>query len=137
MPLLLNADYEYLTSAGLMYEEDLDHRFLVIRGYPVNEGMYQFDGSSVEQVDILSIIPENYNTSGCDMFWVHPAVSRADGGQIPSTGGDDRVYNGVTFVRWSRHWQKAESWKPKVDGIQKLLDRIEWALQHPNPAEKV
>jgi hypothetical protein len=135
MPLLLNADYEYLASAGLTHEEDPEHRFLVIRGYPVKEGMYQFNGSPVEKVDILSIVPENYNTSGCDMFWVCPAVSRADGGQIPATGGDDRVYEGVTFVRWSRHWQRAD--KPKVDGVQKTLDRIEWALRHPDPAEKV
>jgi hypothetical protein len=134
MPLLFEDDYEYLKSTGLKYDEYADQRFLVIRAYPVPEGKYMFEGQPVRTVDVLSIIPPNYNTEGCDMFWVHPAISRADGKPIPATGGDDRVFDNTTFVRWSRHWP-ADRWRPKVDTIETILSRIDWALHNPDPAE--
>ena len=86
----------------------------------------------LRQVEVLWIVPSDYNTSGGDMFWVHPALSRADGKEIPSVfgfgGGDARHFKGKEYCRWSRHWNSA-SWKPKTDNIHKVLDRIEWALK--------
>lgn len=131
MALLFDADYEYLKSVGLEYDEYVDQRFLVIKNYPVADGLYVMGGQPINAVDVLSIIPPNYNAAGCDMFWVYPAISRADGKVIPATGGDDRTFNGVTFVRWSRHWQP-DQWKPKVDAVETLLSRIEWALKNPD-----
>jgi hypothetical protein len=135
MSLLFDEDYKILKESGLEFEEDGGQRFLVIKNFPLPPALYNHNGVLLDQVEILWIVPPNYNTSGGDMFWVHPALARADGKLIPNVagfgGGDPRHYNGKEYCRWSRHWP-AESWKPKVDNIQKVLDRIEWALKKPD-----
>jgi hypothetical protein len=135
MGLLFDEDYQYLQKSGLEFEEDENQRFLIIKNYPLPPGLYVYNGTSLEQVEVLWIVPPNYNTSGGDMFWVHPALTRADGKEIPAAapfgGGDPRHFRDKEYCRWSRHWPQ-ESWKPKVDNIMKVVDRIEWALRRPD-----
>lgn len=133
MSLLFEEDYQYLKESGLDYEEDQGQRFLIIKNYPLPQSLHTQDGNPAEHIEVLWIVPSNYNTSGGDMFWVHPGVIRADGAPIQAAflfgGGDARHYNGKEYCRWSRHWTKPGSWTPKVDNIKKVLTRIEWALQ--------
>jgi hypothetical protein len=134
MPLLFDADYSILKDCGFEYEEDANNRFLVIKNFPLEKGLYVANGNSVEQVEILSVIPSDYNTSGCDMFWVYPQLSRMDGKEIPNISGpgqDSRTFDGKEYCRWSRHWQSG-TWKEKEDNIQKIIDRITWALKKPD-----
>jgi len=119
----------------LKIEEDPKQRFLIIKNFPLSPGLYSYEKQELNQVAVLWIVPMDYNTSGGDMFWVHPALTRTDGKPIPNTsdfgGGDSRHHNGKEYCRWSRHW-KPTSWKPKIDNFQKVLDRIEWALKKPD-----
>lgn len=135
MALLFDEDYQILKASGLEYEEDETQRFLLIKNFPLAHGLYNSSGVALEQVEVLSIIPPDYNTSGCDMFWVHPALARADGKMIPNAFGFGGSYahhfKGKEYCRWSRHWEQG-AWKPKIDNIQKVLDRIEWALKNPD-----
>lgn len=135
MPILLDEDYEILKGSSLDFEEDETNRFLIIRKYPVTPDFYTYNGKVIDSVDVLVVIPANYNSSGTDMFWVNPPLSRKDGKLIPgafvSGQGDARMHKGTEFCRWSRH-HNAESWKPKVDNIEKILGRIEWALKNPD-----
>lgn len=135
MALLFDEDYEILSSSGLNYEEDETKRFLVIKDFPLKPGLYELGNECIEKVDVLVVIPTNYNTSGNDMFWFYPPLTRADKKQIPAAfifgQGDSRIYNGKEFCRWSRHF-KPETWRPKIDNILKILSRIEWALRKPD-----
>jgi hypothetical protein len=135
MALLFDEDYQILEKSGLGYEEDEVQRFLLIKNFPLAPNLYTHSGVTLKLVDVLWIVPSDYNTSGGDMFWVNPALSRADGKVIPAVfgfgGGDARHFKGKEYCRWSRHWNNA-SWKPKTDNIQKVLDRIEWALKNPD-----
>jgi len=135
MALLFDEDYNILRKCGTDYEEDEVNRFLIIKNFPLKVGLYVHADKPINQVEVLYMIPPDYNTSGGDMLWVHPALTRADGKTIPQAfgfgGGDSRSFNGKEYCRWSRHF-KPGSWKPKVDNIQKILDRIEWALRKPN-----
>ncbi len=135
MPLLHENDYQILEDSGLEYVEEESVRFLVIKNYPLPDGKYVSDGKILKTVEILVVIPGNYNTIGCDMFWVFPLLKRADGKNIPNVsevgGSDPRHFKGKEYCRWSRHY-KPNTWKPKVDNIQKILDRIEWALRNPD-----
>lgn len=135
MALLFDEDYELLRNVGLNYEESEAERFLVIKNFPLSHGLYVNGGVPLEQVEVLWVVPPDYNMSGGDMFWVHPPLTRADGKTIPCAfgygGGDARYFDGREYCRWSRHWN-AVTWKPKVDNIQKVLDRIEWALKRPD-----
>lgn len=136
MPLLFDEDYNILKESGLEYEEDESLRFIVIKNFSLLAGLYVHASKPIEQVEVLWVVPQNYNSSGGDMFWVYPALARANGKQIPnvsaSGGVDPRHFMGKEYCRWSRHWNKPGSWKPKVDNIQKVLDRIEWALKRPD-----
>lgn len=135
MALLNGEDYQILQEASLEFEEDTAQRFLIMKNFPLSAGLYSHNGQALDQAEVLWIVPSDYNTSGGDMFWVHPALVRTDGKVIPSAsvsgGPDPRHYNGKEYCRWSRHW-KPTSWKPKVDNIQKVLDRIEWAFKKPD-----
>jgi len=135
MNLLFDEDYEVLRNSGLEYMEDFSQRFLIITNYPLNEGQYVFNGEPIHSVEVLSVIPINYNMEGTDMFWTHPFLTRADGQAIPATmqfgGGDKRIFGGKEYCRWSRHFP-AGSWKGKIDNVQKILSRIEWALRNPD-----
>lgn len=135
MQLLFDEDYETLQNSGLIYEEDELNRFLVIKNYPLNSVLYIFNDLPINEVEVLVVIPANYNTSGTDMFWTHPFLRRVDAKPIPNImefGGEDaRFFNGKEYCRWSRHYT-ADSWSPKVDNIQKILSRIEWALKKPD-----
>jgi hypothetical protein len=132
MSLLLDTDYEELTACRLEYVEDEPNRFLVLNNYLLVEGLYQ-----QKSCDIFVVVPQNYNQDGNDMFWTCPRLVRADGKQIPATnelgGGDNRIFNGKEFCRWSRHWQGGSSvWKPGKDNIVTILRRIAWALGNPD-----
>ncbi len=135
MKLLLDKDYEILKEWGLEYEEDANSGFLVLMNFPLLPGFYSFNGRVIETVEVLYIIPSNYNMSGGDMFWTHPYLTRVDGKAIPATmqfgGGDARQFKSKEYCRWSRHF-RPDSWKPKVDNIEKILSRIEWALKNPD-----
>lgn len=138
MPLLFDEDYEVLKEAGFEYEEDEQNRFLIIKNFPLAAGMYVAGDKPVTSVAVLSVIPPNYNTAGCDMFWVYPQLARADKKPIPQISGpnqDSRKHNGIEYCRWSRHWNK-HPWKPKVDKVRTILDRIEWALKNPDADKK-
>ena len=135
MALLCDEDYRILKESGLNHEEEERQRFLVINNFPLPSGLYVHGSETLEQVEVLWVIPTDYNTSGGDMFWVYPPLARTDGKAIPATfgfgGGDARYFQDKEYCRWSRHWD-VTAWKPKVDNIQKILDRIEWALKNPD-----
>lgn len=135
MPLLLDSDYAYLADAGLEVIEDEASRFLIFRKFPLPAGLYVVAGAAQQAADVLYVIPPNYNTAGGDMFWVRQPLERADGKAIPNVaelGQDNRIHGGVEYRRWSRHWNNRE-WKPKVDDIRKIVDRIRWAFEYPDP----
>lgn len=135
MPLLFDEDYDILENSGLVYEEDEASRFLIIKDYPLKPNLYKYNETPIDKVDVLVVIPPNYNTSGTDMLWTYPPLKRIDNIPIPCTmdfgGGDARFFGGKEFCRWSRHYQP-NSWSPKIDNIQKILSRIEWALRNPD-----
>jgi len=136
MGLLFDFDYEYLKEISQEVEEAEDTRFIIFKNFPLPTGMYVSGGSPVEAVDVLYIIPENYNTAGGDMFWTYPLLARADGVAIPNIGTgkpreDSRTHNDREYFRWSRHWHK-NPWKPKKDNVRTIIDRITWAFAHPD-----
>jgi hypothetical protein len=138
MALLFDSDYLFLKGTGLEYEEEEASRFLIFKNFPLAPGLYISNGQPIQTVAVLNVIPPNYNTAGCDMFWVYPQLARADGKAIPAIGGpgqDSRNYNGIEYCRWSRHWNK-KPWKSKVDNIQTILSRVEWAFKNPD-ADKI
>ena len=136
MPLLFDSDYEHLKEIGQNFAEDEKNRFLIFKDLPLPEGQYVADGAAISFVDVLYIIPPNYNVAGGDMFWTNPMLARADGQPIPSIGNgqagqDSRMYDDKEYHRWSRHWNH-NPWKPKVDDVRTIVDRLTWAFKYPD-----
>lgn len=138
MALLLDEDYAYLTEAGIEFEEDEANKFLIFRNFPLPEGLYNAGADVRTSVDVLYIIPSNYNTTGGDMFWVNPSLTRVDGVVIPAVSGpgqDSRTHANIEFLRWSRHWGN-KPWKPKIDNVRTIVDRLTWAFTNPDAKRK-
>lgn len=134
MPLLFETDYQYLGGIDLDYVEDEASRFLILKKFLLPPGVYRANGHPRAAVDVLYVVPPNYNVEGGDMFWVNPQLERIDGKPIPNISGpgqDSRTHNEVEYMRWSRHWNN-RPWRPKVDNIQMIVDRITWAFKHPD-----
>lgn len=134
MTLLFDDDYKVLENSGIHIEEDEPNRFIVFKNFCLPEGTYEVDGLPAKNVDVLYILPATYNSEGGDMLWTYPRLFLKGGAVVPSTGApneDSRTHKGLIFCRWSRHWNKTP-WKPKVDNIQTILDRITWAFKYPD-----
>lgn len=131
MPLLLDSDYAELQERGISFAEDETRRFLILKNFELPESTYR-----QEVCDVLIVIPANYNQAGNDMFWTHPQLDRLGGASIPAAdgpGANGQEYEGRIFCRWSRHWQSgAGMWKPGLDNVTTILNRITWALNHPD-----
>ena len=133
MALLLDDDYAKLADRGITYQEAEQQRFFIFTNFVLPAGLY-----TVPQCDVLVVIPPNYNQAGNDMFWCAPNLLRADGAPIPQVlppgGGDNRIWNGREFCRWSRHWnpQNPSVWRPGFDDIISIYRRVECALRNPS-----
>ena len=132
MPLLLDEDYDALKERGISFVEDEVQRFFVVRGYRLPEDVYK-----QEFCDFLIIIPPNYPQAGNDMLWTSPRLIRTDGKPIPATnnvgGGDNKIFEGQEFCRWSRHWNQGSSvWRAGKDNFVTIFRRIDWAFRKPD-----
>lgn len=132
MPLLFDEDYSKLKDRGITYEEGEQQRFFIFTQIKLPPALY-----TTETCDVLVVIPPNYNQDGNDMFWTFPRLNRTDGKQIPAVldpaGGDNRIWNGKEYCRWSRHWQAGPGiWRPGRDDIISIYRRVDWALRNPD-----
>ncbi|WP_136420356.1 E2/UBC family protein [Herbaspirillum sp. ST 5-3] len=134
MSLLFDSDYEYLKEVGQEYVEDEASRFLILKRFPLPNGVFKVGEIPSTSVDVLYIIPPNYNTEGGDMFWLNCRLERVDGKPIPNISGpgeDSRTHDGVEYLRWSRHWHN-KPWRPKNDNIEQIISRLTWAFANPD-----
>jgi Prokaryotic E2 family E len=79
-------------------------------------------GLSAAETDVLLRLPGGYPDIAPDMWWVSPAIHRADGAVIPATEVTEQCL-GRTWQRWSRHFQ-AGQWQSGIDGLQSFLALI-------------
>ncbi len=132
MPLFLEEDYAALKERDISFVEEEGSRFFIIKDYCLPKGVYK-----QTSCDVLVMIPHNYPQAGNDMFWTNPQLVRVDGKPIPQTNGpgagDNRIFQGVEFCRWSRHWNQGSSvWRPGTDNVVTILRRLDWAFRRPD-----
>lgn len=133
MALLFATDYAKLRDWNLKYEESEPNRFFIFTELALPIGIYNASTCAA-----LVVIPQNYNQSGNDMFWTYPHLRRLNGVPIPAAnlpgGGDNRIWNGREYCRWSRHWTPPSKgvWRPGRDDIISIFRRIDWALNKPD-----
>lgn len=130
--LLMDEDHDKMRERGVVWEEDVPKRYLVLKKFPLPPGLYR-----QEVADVLVQIPANYNQDGIDMLWLCPRLERADGKQVPEQmaygSGNNLHHAGAEFCRWSRHWNAGYNrWRAGEDDVLTILRRVTWALEHPD-----
>jgi hypothetical protein len=73
------------------------------------------------KANLLIILPAGYPNANLDMFWTEPVVKLTNG-NWPACADHHAVYNGVSWQRWSRHFQTA--WRQGVDNLRTFVATI-------------
>lgn len=117
---LLEQDIDYLTQLGLRWETRIAgaRRWLIIYDHVLPSGFNH------EQVDLAIEVPTAYPDAQLDMFFVHPAVTLANGGGIRQTESRENIL-GRVYQRWSRHLNGTTRWNPLTDSVITHLAVVE------------
>ena len=119
---LLEEDEKYLSQKGYKWEflADGENGALIIKDYPVNEGVFDRP-----KIDLLIIIPAQYNNAKLDMFYVDPSLKKKDG-SYPNAAEHFEDRAGRRWQRFSRH---LNSWLPGIDSLAGFMSLISKELQ--------
>ncbi|MAO39397.1 MAG: hypothetical protein CMK70_03980 [Pseudohongiella sp.] len=120
---LLDKDVAYLDHLGLDWETRLvgERRWLLIHNHLLPSGY------NCEQVDLAIEIPTTYPDATLDMFFVHPVLTLANGGNIAQTESRINILGNV-YQRWSRHLNGITQWNPLTDSVITHLAVVEESL---------
>lgn len=124
--LLPDEDEEFLTAhfpSRWCKREEEGEIGIIISDYPLPADLYTADKS-----DLMLIIPADYPTSGLDMFYFSPELSRKDGRTINAIAKE--IHFEREWQRWSRHYE----WEPGTDSIVSHISYVSNQLKHDSPA---
>ena len=79
-----------------------------------------------QSASMLIRLPGGYSDSAPDMFWTLPSV-RLRSGAIPDRADVPETYAGVTWQRWSRHFDQSK-WRPGLDSLRTYYAAIQREL---------
>jgi len=111
-------DARFLNRTGLSWDAIVHgaERWVLIYEHPVPAGYNR--STTTIAINISSGYPE----APLDMFYVLPALERADGIPIPATSWHE--LQGQNYQRWSRHRPPEHPWRPDVDSLETHVDLI-------------
>ena len=108
----LSQDRAFLNAYGLLWETIVDRgEWVLIHEFKTHEG---YDHG---HVTLAIRLETGYPDSELDMVYLHPALKRKDGQQIPRTNWA-QVIDGTSYQRWSRHRTSANPWKAGEDSLE-------------------
>lgn len=113
----------YLEARGIAFEEieDRGQKGLILRQMVLPAGKY-----SVQQADVLMLIPPGYPDVAPDMFYTLPWLQLAPNNGFPRCADVPQDFAGQRWQRWSRH---SDQWRPGRDGIWTMIKRFEHAVE--------
>jgi len=116
-------DEEYLGQKGYVWElvPDGNGGCLILKQYRLAIGKYD-----VESVDLMIRLPDGYNNSKLDMFYVDPPVKLKATGDYPDRARDFVQAAGRKWQQFSRHVAK---WRPGVDRLCNYMPLVNKELQ--------
>jgi len=108
---LLEEDEAYLSTLRLPWEAAklANQNWLLVHDYPIA------DGYNVKTATMAIRIVGGYPTSGLDMVYFYPALSRAD--QQPVGALTNHPLDGKAYQQWSRHRTATNPWRTDIDNL--------------------
>ena len=83
---------------------------------------FDFPAAYMKRKDnLMFILQAGYPNANLDMFWTEPVVKLANG-NWPVNANQHALYGGVSWQRWSRHFQTA--WRQGVDNLRTFVATI-------------
>jgi hypothetical protein len=115
---LPEAEQKFLVERGIAHEVRVDGGMtcVLLPGWPLPARL------NVARTDLLLRLAPGFPDVPPDMWWCDPAVTRADGSQIPGTQSSE-AHLGRSWQRWSRHFT-AGQWQPGRDSLEGFLALI-------------
>lgn len=120
---LPQVDQQFLADRAIPHVVQADAGMLcvVLTAWPLPPGL------SATSVDLLIRLSNNYPDVRPDMWWVDPALRRADGAVIPATQVME-PHLGRRWQRWSRHFAQGQ-WQSGIDGLESYVALIRSEFQ--------
>ena len=115
---LPESDQQFLTERAIphLVQPDSGMLAVIVSAWVLPAGL------NVQQADVLIRLPGGYPDVPPDMWWVDPALHRADGSVIEATQVME-PHLGRTWQRWSRHFTPGQ-WQSGIDGLESYLALI-------------
>jgi hypothetical protein len=129
--LLPERDVEFLLDKGWPDRIDVSRVgpeiHVRVRQHPLPDGRYDQAATDV----LVRLVPP-YPNENPDMFWTLPQLKLTNGTlpsateimQVPAPSGFEQAYQGVSWQRWSRHYNDKGVWRPGIDGLRTYFASI-------------
>ena len=128
MSFLPEHDRDFFGCKEIAFEEVIDgaSRGVILTGIQIPSGLFKRECEALVPcniVDILVTVPDKYNDTKLDSFYVEPTLFLANGTNPQNTGAAALFERNWQF--WSRH---QDGWRPGIDGFDTFLPLIREAL---------
>ncbi|NNT71573.1 hypothetical protein HKT18_05010 [Flavobacterium sp. IMCC34852] len=121
---LLEEDEAYLATLQLPWETAklANQNWVLVHDYPIVEGY------NVKKATMAIRMIGGYPTSGLDMVYFYPALSRID--QQPIGALTSHPLDGKTYQQWSRHRTGANPWRVDIDNLSTHIPLADFWLSN-------
>lgn len=121
---LLEEDEAYLATLQLPWEAAklANQNWILVHDYPIA------DGYNVKTATMAIRMIGGYPTSGLDMVYFYPALSRVDQQPIGALTG--HPLDGKTYQQWSRHRTSANPWRVDIDNLSTHIPLADFWLSN-------
>lgn len=121
---LLEEDEAYLATLQLPWEAAklANQNWVLVHDYPI------VDGYNVKKATMAIRMIGGYPTSGLDMVYFYPSLSRVDQQPIGALTG--HPLDGKTYQQWSRHRTSANPWRVDIDNLSTHIPLADFWLSN-------
>lgn len=131
MSFLPEHDRDFFASKSIAFQEVVEQqaRGVVFSDFPVPLGLFaKEDGKLVARktAELLVVVPDGYNDTPLDSFYVYPPLYLENGSEPANTTGR-YDFGGRNWQFWSRH--QSGSWRPGIDSFESYIQVVREALR--------
>jgi hypothetical protein len=131
MTFLPEHDRDFFESKSIAFQEVIEQnaRGVIFSGFPVPAGLFANENGNLipcKQAELLVVVPDGYNDTALDSFYVYPPLYLQNGTEPLNTSGRFD-FDGKKWQFWSRH--QHGFWRSGIDSFETYLQVVREALR--------